>query len=81
MNIGIQMSRDCCSVDLAGFPAIEEDQVRLHAMGVKDASRQTQDRLKLGGLERFLRTVSPAPRSNRTLSGTTMAARPVVLSI
>jgi hypothetical protein len=35
--------------------------------------------VQLGGFQQLLRTVSPAPPSNSTLSGTTTAARPMVL--
>ena len=37
----------------AGFVVIEENHVRLHTLGVKDARRQAQDRVKVGVLQQL----------------------------
>ena len=66
---------------LGGGFGIEEKNVRFHALGIEDARRQAQDRVEIIVSRSFFLTVSPAPPSKRTLSGTTTAALPVVLSI
>jgi len=61
---------------LAGGFAVEEEDVGLDALGVKDTRGQAQKGVNVAFVEQLRRTVSPAPPSKRTLSGTTTEARP-----
>src|SRR5437016_2013251 len=56
--------------------AVEEENVRLDTLGIEDPRRQAKQGMYVPCASRRRRTVSPAPPSNNTLSGTTMAARP-----
>ena len=56
-----------------GF-AIEEEDVRLDALGVEDARGQAQQCVYVGLFEQLTSYGFAAPPSKRTLSGTTIAA-------
>ena len=66
---------------LARRLAIEEQHVRLDALRVEDAGRQAQQRVDIALVQELTPTVSPAPPSNSTLSGTTTAAQPWIARI
>ena len=69
------------STDRRGRLAVKEEHVRLDALRVEDAGRETQDRVQVALGQQPAAVVSPAPASNSTLSGSTTAARPPILSI
>ena len=66
----------------AGFFPVEEEDVGLDTLGVEYAGGKPEQCVDVALVRRRLRrTVSPAPPSKRTLSGTTIAAPPPILSM
>src|SRR3990172_2007340 len=55
---------------------VEEQHIRLHALGVEQARGQAQERVHVTLVQELSADRLPGPPSNRTLSGTTTAARP-----
>lgn len=70
-----------CLRVLQSRPVVEENDVGLHPLRVKDPGRKAQIVCRSHVSSSLRRMISPAPPSNSTLSGTTTAARPVVFSI
>jgi hypothetical protein len=59
----------------------QEEHIGFYPIGVKYSGGQSKNGIQVNGSKSFLRAVSPASPSNKTLSGTTTAACPVLFSM